>query len=234
MIIGLGVGLPVSCFPGGGKASGSSVSNPIPGLSPAAYYKFNTGITSSGGFVSQWDDQSGNARHLVQATGTNQPSLQGDGSILFPGIDEFMLTDPFTLNQPETVYVRGKQITWSNNDTICDGVSGTRMLIAQAVTSPNLSLSAGTGGMNTPGWTLDTYKTVCAVFNGAGSSLQIDNNTPTTGNPGANNAGGFMLGARPPAPGSLFAHIQVKEVVLFAAAHDASTRASVIAYLSTL
>ena len=31
-------------------------------------------ITASGGFVSQWNDKSGNARHMVQAIGTDQPA----------------------------------------------------------------------------------------------------------------------------------------------------------------
>jgi hypothetical protein len=31
-------------------------------------------ITEAGGDVSQWDDKSGNARHVIQATGANQPT----------------------------------------------------------------------------------------------------------------------------------------------------------------
>jgi hypothetical protein len=41
----------------------------------AAWYDASdaASITSSGGAVSQWNDKSGNARHLVQATGSSQP-----------------------------------------------------------------------------------------------------------------------------------------------------------------
>ena len=44
------------------------------GLSPAAWYKAESGITLNGSNVSQWDDQSGNGRHLVQATSARQPA----------------------------------------------------------------------------------------------------------------------------------------------------------------
>lgn len=42
----------------------------------AAWYDASdaASITSSAGAVSQWNDKSGNARHLVQATGTKQPT----------------------------------------------------------------------------------------------------------------------------------------------------------------
>lgn len=40
-----------------------------------AWYRADSGdITQSGGFVSQWNDKSGNGRHLVQGTGANQPA----------------------------------------------------------------------------------------------------------------------------------------------------------------
>lgn len=45
-------------------------------ISTSAWYDasdFNT-ITQSGGLVSQWNDKSGNGKHVVQATGANQPT----------------------------------------------------------------------------------------------------------------------------------------------------------------
>jgi hypothetical protein len=45
-------------------------------LSPAVWYDASdtTTITASLGAVSQWDDKSGNGRHLTQATGISQPT----------------------------------------------------------------------------------------------------------------------------------------------------------------
>ena len=52
-------------------------------------------ITSSGGAVSQWNDQSGNGYNFVQATGANQPitnsrTLNGKNTIDFDGTNDFM------------------------------------------------------------------------------------------------------------------------------------------------
>ena len=56
-----------------------------------AWYKADTGVTESGGAVSQWDDQSGNNWHLTQATGSMQPtfsatSFNGKPGITFDGV----------------------------------------------------------------------------------------------------------------------------------------------------
>ncbi len=45
----------------------------VSSLGPAAWFRANTGITVTGLGVSQWDDQSGNARHLLQGTDANRP-----------------------------------------------------------------------------------------------------------------------------------------------------------------
>lgn len=54
-------------------------------------------ITSSSGAVSQWDDRSGHGKHLVQATGTNQPTTgsatqNGLNALSFDTNDFFSVT----------------------------------------------------------------------------------------------------------------------------------------------
>jgi hypothetical protein len=55
--------------------SGFSVQSTFSPISftPAAWFRGDLGITLTSGKVSQWSDQSGNNRHLVQATAANQP-----------------------------------------------------------------------------------------------------------------------------------------------------------------
>lgn len=197
-----------------------------------AWFQFNNGITVTGSGVSQWDDQSGNGRHLKQGTDTNRPALQGDGTILFDGVDNFLKCDAFTLNQPETIYILGRQVTWTNGDCICEGNSNTTGRIVQNSATPQLNISAGNSVASNTDWTVNTYMAVVAVFNGASSSLRVNNNAEVTGNAGAGNMGGFSLGANAN-PGG-FSNIQVKEVIIYSAAHDAATRDAVIAYLLTL
>ena len=86
-----------------------------------AWYRFNQGITVTGSGVSQWDDASGNANHLLQAVDTNRPSKEADGSILFDGVDNYLKAVAFTLIQPETVYILLKQVTWVNQARFFDG-----------------------------------------------------------------------------------------------------------------
>ena len=199
----------------------------------AAWFRFKLGITSASNAVSQWDDQSGNSRNLLQATGTNQPALQTDRSILFDGVDNFMKCDAFTFNQPETVYILCKQITWTLGGTFVDGnTAGSSIQISQRVGSPTLQIYAGLFVADNSDLAINTYGALAAVFNGASSSLQVNNNTATTGNVGAENPGGFTLGANS-ADGN-FSNIQVKEALLYAAAHDATQRARVISYLSAI
>lgn len=198
----------------------------------AAWFKFNYGITSSTSLVSQWDDQSGNGRHLKQGTDTNKPTVQADGSILFDGADNYLACDAFTLNQPTTVYVLGKQVTWTANDRFFDGNTANSMTLFQRTGSPNLAIFSGTTLGNNGNLALDTYGVISSVFNGANSRLQINNGTPVSGDAGSSNAGGFYLGAL--ATPANFGNVQIKEVLIFSVAHDATQRAAIVRYLSTV
>lgn len=202
--------------------------------SMAAWYRKGVGITSSSGAVSAWSDQSGNSRHLLQATGAAQPALQADGTILFDGVAHFLKTSAFTFNQPETVYLLLKQVTWTANDFLMDGNASNGGRLGQEVSSPTLRLNAGVlGAAANTDLAVNTYGAVAVVINGASSLIQVGYATPTTGDAGVNNMGGFTLGALGNGA-SNFANIQVKEVILYTAAHDASQRARNIAYLTSI
>jgi hypothetical protein len=200
-------------------------------LKPAAWFRLGMGITVVTG-VSQWSDQSGNGRHLLQATAINQPALQTDGSILFDGVGTFLKCSAFTLNQPETIYILFKSVSWTSLDYVCDGNAVSTGNIVQFNGTPNLVFAAALANIDFSGEAaIGTYCAMCVVFNGASSVGRI-NNTEATGNPGAANMGGFSLGSSG-APGN-YSNIQVKEVIIFPSAHDSARRASVIAYLMKL
>ena len=198
----------------------------------AAWFRFKLGITSAASAVSQWDDLSGNGRNLEQATGTNQPALQSDLSILFDGVDNFMKCDAFTFNQPETIYILFKQITWAVFERVFDGNALNTGGMFQNGSTPLLGFHAGIT-VAAGGLTLGSYGAVATVFNGASGVLQVNDEAPTTGDAGAANMGGFTLGANGDTTAD-WSHVQVKEVILYAAAHDATQRARVISYLSAI
>jgi len=192
--------------------------------------KFNSGITVTGAGVSQWDDVSGNGNHLKQGADTNMPSEEVDGSILFDGVDNFLKADAFTLVQPETVYILLKQMSWASLDYIYDGNSAASMTLIQHTSTPKIAAYAGLFSSDSGDLALGSHGSVVAVFNGASSVLQIDNNTPITGDFGSNDGGGFTLGCNGNTTVN-YSNLLVQEVIVYSAAHDAATRAQVIAYL---
>ena len=213
------------------------ISNPLGAFLPSdlanlkLWTRFNQGITVTGSGVSQWDDQSGNGNHLKQATDTNRPSKEADGSILFDGVDNFLKADAFTLVQPEAIYILFKAITWVAGDKVIDGNANSSGTIYQVGTTPSISLYAGTA-LSEVDLTLGSYGIISAVLNSTNSVLQLNNDSPITGNAGAVNMGGVTLGSL--ATGTQYSNIQVKEVLVYSAAHDAATRAKVINYLQSI
>lgn len=199
----------------------------------AAWFRFGQGITSSATLVSQWDDASGNGRHLKQTTDTNKPALQSDNSILFDGSDNYLKCDSFTLNQPETVYVLGKLVSWTANDSLFDGNALNSGRIFMRTATPNQAIKAASSVADNAELAIGSLGVIVAIFNGAASLLQINNGAPATGDAGSNNMGGFTLGARGDV-GSAFGNVQVHEVILYSVAHGAAQRAQNVRYLGRL
>lgn len=205
---------------------------PITALTPAAWYRYGIGLTDAGaGACSAWADQSGNGRTLTAAGGA-RPTIQADKSVLFDGVANTMATAGFTLNQPFTEYALLKQVAWgAAGRPLTSGVAAAAGIIQRSA-SPIIGIAAPTGLGLDGNLAVGSYGIVAAVFNGASSSEQVNNNSATSGNAGTNNPGGLVLGSD--AGATTFTNIQVKEVIAFSAAHDAATRAIVITYLAAV
>jgi hypothetical protein len=97
--MGMGVGIGVGLATGGRPAAFSPLS-----LSPALWLKADAGLeqtsggtpaTADGDPVGRWLDQSGNGRHVSQATGSLRPTLKLNIQnslpvVQFDGVDDFM------------------------------------------------------------------------------------------------------------------------------------------------
>jgi hypothetical protein len=88
----------------GGKR-GSSQWSPL-SLGPLAWYRSDLGVTVATG-VSEWQDQSGNGHHLVQAVGANQPAYSasdadfgGKPSVTFDGVNDALNEAAYNLILP--------------------------------------------------------------------------------------------------------------------------------------
>lgn len=212
--------------------SGGSVVSPPPSANRVAWYRKGVGITSSVGAVSNWADQTGlGGRDLAQASGVNQPALQGDNTILFDGATDSLKTPPFTLNQPETIYLRIKVITWTATKAAFGGNVNDVGTLYMHTTTPNVSIFAGGFSTDNGGLAVGSWGSVAVVINGSSSSIDAGGVT-TGGDPGVGNMGGFTLGGNG-APTD-FSNVQIAEAIVYSVAHDAATRAQVIAYLNTL
>ncbi len=199
---------------------------------------FRKGVGQSdagGGACSAWADQSGLGHHLAQATGLKQPAIQGDGTLLFDGLLSQMVASAFTLNQPVTWYARLKlpNNPGAGNRYLFDGnVVNTGVTFFLTNRTPNTY--AGAFGPVGPALTLNTWASLCTVQDGASSVVQVDATSSSTGNMGAANPGGlYLCSPVSDLPGEQV-NAYIAEVIVYAAAHDATQRGVVIAYLDTV
>lgn len=197
----------------------------------AAWYRFRTGITITGGGVSAWRDFSGNGRDLAQATAASRPTLTGDGSISFDGSNDY-LQATFTLAQPATLYLCVQQLTWTSGDILFDGVTADAR-VAQNTSSPGLAANAGSGLTVDNTIPVGRYGVLAFVANATASRYQAGSGGPavlTSGDAGTNAFGGLTLGASR-TPGN-YANILVREVAMYSVAHDAPTRLALLRYMA--
>ncbi len=194
------------------------------------WVRANEGQTVTGAGVSTWADQSGNGRDLLQTVDTNRPALQADGSVLFDGVDNYLVRAVLAIAQPFTVYLCGYQVTWLDGSGVFDKASGANFTaIYNNGGSPNIRQFCTIDGDLNPGWALGANAVVTATFNGASSLLGVNAAAEVNGNPGATGLTGITLGAR----GDLgsFANVRVYELLVRSVADSAVTKALIQRYL---
>jgi len=203
-----------------------------------------TGL-SNGDPVTQWDDVSGNDRHLVQSTGANQPTFQtglvnGRPGVRFDGVnDRLRAVFASALAQPATVFLVARLDADADLTIWMDGIdSDNRHYIAH----PN-----GTGSTDRQraqsfaGTVLEASSTglvgtaeariMTLVFDGASSEIRRDSVQLASGNAGTDAQGGLTLGSRFTedqgfVPGDFY------EVVGYDGVLSSADRDAVISYLS--
>lgn len=195
------------------------------------------GITIATG-VSLWEDQSGNGNDVKQTTPSLQPTVEASAInglpvITFDGTGDRLKATAFTLSQPTTVLVVLRQNTWTLNDYFFDGNANASMALTQRVSTPRLGLAAGGAAVAiNSDLAVGSFGLVTCKFNGASSSLQVNNNTSVTGNPGAEAPGGFTLGS-PGATSSFAGAVSIAEVVLMSSIATDEDLALMRAYVTS-
>lgn len=171
------------------------------------------------------------ARDLAELTTAKMPAFSASGGYnlaTFDGSNDYMKAAAFALNQPESVYLVMNQVSWTNNDTFFSGNASAAMNVGQSPTTPNIVLYAGSSAAQNGGLSVGAKSVLSCVFNGANSSLRVNLGSATTGNPGSNNAGGFILGD---SNNGEYANIAFSEVLIRSVADDATTQLKINAFL---
>jgi len=187
-----------------GRRPGSHIRNPLRGpvsssvsswlnftplmFEPFAWYDAadTATITESGGAVSQWDDKSGNGRHVSQGTASRQP-ITGTRTLNNKNVLDFVSADGLfsaNLNQAQPFTIFGV----AQSDVLLPANS---QFVGNDVGAPTIFIN-GAGGWSIFALTIlnsnvvnDTNSHVLsAIFNGASSSLSLDKRIIATGNAG--------------------------------------------------
>jgi hypothetical protein len=221
-----------------GTGSGSLADPSLPAVSTGtlqAHFKTNVGTstTTDGVAVSQWNDQSGNARHLTQATGTKQPLFKtaiqnGYPAIRCDGTDDFMKV-AFTIAQPDTWFfvMRFNAVYAANSVALDGGVTAVSHDVGR--TSNTQLVMFITGAVNAPAATTTSFHYGTCQFNNASSFFRLDGVAGSTAAVGAGDAGGVSVGASPDGTGA--SGIDVCEVVVYSGALNSTDYGAVELYL---
>lgn len=221
--------------PPGSAASAAFSPSSLPNL--AGWWKADAGTstTTDGVAISQWNDQSSNARHLLQATGVNQPLYKaaiqnGLPVVRFDGANDFMRAT-FALVQPAYFFiVASYRVAFTVNAVLlcgaAAGASGDAQIYRNASTTYQLFAGSNACLLTT---TPQAFHVLGAGFAGASSETRADGGVASTGNPGADGSGGVTLAADN--AGGQASGVDIGEVIAVAATPSAGDRASTEAYL---
>lgn len=202
-----------------------------------SWHKFNTGITITGGVVSQWDDVTDKGSHLSQATGVYRPTQKPDKSISFNGVDQFLKTPTRIydfISNPMTVYMVVR-IDSSNTSTAgIMGAGGVEDSIILLTSNTTKIYARANGLFNGDGRVNNKFITLTVVIDEGSTSFSIDGDL-TAGTSGTIEYQGWGLGCYDPQDTpSLYSEIDVKEVIVYEGAHTTAQRATIEAYLKHL
>lgn len=154
-------------------------------------------VGGSNGFVKTWYDQSGNAENAVQATNANQPIIVSGGTIItsnslpslrLVGSNTSYLDTTTNIPQPDSVFLVSHNLSSVGGQHFYDGTS--RQLVG-SLGGPNVIMYAG-AAVITDGAIPNNLALYSSIFDGASSSLEVNNGAITTGNPGTAGIGATL------------------------------------------
>jgi len=151
---------------------------------------------ADGGTVTTWPDRSGLSHSPTQATESKKPLYRATGganglpAIETDGVNDFLRV-AFVWDQPIHMFVVMRPVVVGDNTWI-DGATGNTMRFFNA--SNKWSIYGGSAIVSTVGTINTSWHLFELKYNGASSSIRIDNATAVTGSAGTASPGGITLG----------------------------------------
>ena len=196
-----------------------------------AWYEYDdlTTLSLTTNLVNSWLDKSGGGHTLTPGVESLIPSWSSTG-IVFDGVDDRLLASAdASLVQPTTIYIVMKNLTWTNGRYLWDGNIFLSMALANNTITPRVIIRTS-AFFAFDNLILDTWFIVKVVYNSTSSSIRLNNGTPTTGNAGTTNAGGFKLGCD--GTGGSTANIAVKYIAIYKGVTSTQDDANIIKYFN--
>lgn len=215
------------------RVDSTGLNNLTPTNGPTVAAGPGEGLAVNNSPVKRWEDQSGNARHLLQATIANQPlwiaaAQNGLPVVRFNGTSQYAKTANYSLVQPQDFYIAGRYTTATRaaNESLFDG-SATNTSRVYRSADNTLAMYAGVAGPTVSPASVSTFHAYRFLFSGASSVASVDNGSDSTGDPSTGNAGLVTIGSSPNP--DQYGPVEFGEMLVASAA--APTPASPKAYL---
>lgn len=182
--------------------------------------------------TSSWGDQSANN---VDLTLYNTPTITGN----YDGIptvrlenanSEYGKTASVVLDQPVTIYAVIKLVTIIQDGYVWDGDNQNKCGIRGLNGVPPVLAANSGAGVNSTGIEADSWMLVTAIYNTTSSSVQINDDTPATGNIGTNDMDGLTINSRGEG-NSTFADTEYAEIIVLSSIDSAEEITQIKTYL---
>jgi hypothetical protein len=153
---------------------------------------FNPNQYNAANSQTQWVSTSGETWTINTGTATSgyKGALVTKTIVMGDGVDDKLYASAITVNQPSTIYMADRVFSKSTLNFILDGDNGFRNAFLD-INSTSVSIFAGSV-LNISNSSL-LLKMRTALFNGANSSIKINNGTASIGDAGTENLKGLHL-----------------------------------------
>jgi len=157
-------------------------------------------VGANDGFVDTWYDQSGNNENATAVSTSKQPIIVSGGTLItsnslpslrWDGVTNgTYLRTTTTISQPNTSFIVSHNLNPLNGGR--HFYDGTARQLVGTTGGPDVVIYAG-GGVVTDGAIPNDLALFSAIFDGSSSSIEVNNYSTTTGNPGTNGIGTTLL-----------------------------------------